>query len=597
MSGIACVTSGLISFSIKVDGSSIPDELQVYSIELESAVSCIPTARITLLDGDPSKQTFAASSTNTFLPGKKLSVEAGYDNTNKEIFEGMITRQSIEVNRNGGSSLTVECRDPAVKMIVGRQSQTFFKKKDSDVISSIIKNHSGLSADVTSTAYEWPELVQNYATDWDFILSRAEANGLIVTVANGKISVTKPDADTSSVLTVTYGDNLYEIQADLDAISQLKSVQSEAWDIKSQKLVTGKASNTRPGPGNIPSRKLSEVVKLKDFQLKSAGLLERDTLNQWAQAQMIKSEYAKIQGTVRIQGNNLVVPGKYITLEGLGDRFNGDHLISSVTHNISAGNWMTRVGFGLSPLWFTEEPDVMAPSAAGLLPGVRGLTTGVVKKIDEDPGNQYRIKVAIPLFGDEQGFWARMGTFYATGGAGAFFLPEIDDEVIIGFLNEDPRFPIILGSLYSNSKHKPFKGLDPEAKNPLKAIVSKSGIQVEFDDDQKVLTLITPSKNEVRLSDKDKQILIKDQNNNMVIMASSGITMESPKDITIKSNSKVNIQGKLGVNIEASTGDVGIKGMNLKQEAQMQYSAKGSVKAEVQGGVNLTLKAAMVMIN
>lgn len=590
-------SGGIVTFSVKVGGSVIPDETLVYSIHIEKGINRIPLARICVLDGDASTGTFKASSSDTFVPGNKVVIEAGYDSTNKSIFSGIITKQSIRIDNSIGSILEIECRDEAVKMIVGRKNLTYSKKKDSDIISSIIGNYGGLSADVSATPTTWPEQVQYYTTDWDYILARAEANGFVVNTIDGKVTVGKPDADSSSVLEIEYGNNLFEFNAELNSVNQLGSAKANSWDYKTQKMINGESSNSNAGPGNLSSKKLSEVVGLSDYDLRTGANLEAADLTNWAKAQLVKSSFAKIRGEVKFQGNNIVDTGKYITLAGLGDRFNGDHLVSGIVHDISEGNWMTEATIGLSDIWFTEEPDVMAPPASGLLPGVSGLFNGTVKKMYEDPDTAYRILVDIPLFDEAgEGIWARLSNFYSTSGAGAFFLPEVGDEVVIGFLNEDPRYPVILGSLYS-AKNKPFSGLDPAEKNPIKAIVSKEGIYIQFDDEKKVLTMTTPGNNKMVFSDEDKSITITDQNSNSVEMSSSGIKMTSPKDINIEATGSLNLKGTQGVNIEASGGDVKTTGINVKQTANAQYSAEGSASASVQGGAQLTLKGAMVMIN
>ena len=365
----------------------------------------------------------------------------------------------------------------------------------------------------------------------------------------------KPNANTSPVLTVGYGQNMYEFNADLNAINQLKSVSASTWDYKTQKVINGKSSNPIQGPGNITSNKLSDVIGLKDYQLQSGGYMDKSALTEWTKAQFVKSDYAKIRGEVKFQGTNLVFPGDYLTLKGVGDRFNGNHLVSSITHDISDGNWMTEAEIGLPDTWFTEDPDIMSPPTSGLIPGARGLFNGTVKQIDNDPDNQFRVLVDIPLFDEKgKGIWARLANFYSTTNAGAFFMPEIGDEVVLGFINEDPRFPIILGSLYSSSKHKPASGLKPDKKNPKKAIVSKNGITIEFDDENKVLTLKTPKGNTAIFSDKDSKISIVDQNKNSMIMSSSGITIKSAKDINLQATGKVNIKGNQGVNIQSTAG-------------------------------------------
>ncbi len=589
------ISSGSIAtFTIKISGSPVPETFSIYSVHVENNVNRIASARIVVLDGDSSTQNFAASSSSVFVPGAQVTIEAGYDSNNRVIFKGIITGQSIRVDATIGSALEIECRDEAVKMIVGRKCTTFQNQKDSDIISSIIASY-GLTASVTETTTVWPEQVQYYASDWDFIVARAEANGMIVAATNGKVTVAKPDANATSVLTVGYGTGLMEFNAAMNAISQLGSVTANAWDYSQQQVITGAAQNTFAGPGNISSKKLSEVVGLSSYGLQTSGALQNDELTSWSNAQLVKSEYSKIQGTAKFQGSDLVDLANYVTLTGLGDRFNGDHFVSAVAHDLSDGNWITVVNIGMSPSWITESPDVMAPPASGLLPGARGLMNGVVKKINADPDSQYRILVDIPMFNQKgAATWARLSNFYSTNGGGAFFLPEVGDEVVIGFLNEDPRFPVILGSMYS-SKIKP--PTQPDEKNSLKAIVSKSGISMQFNDADKTFTITTPSKNQIVFSDKDKMITIRDENANSITMSTDGIAMNSAKNITISSDQLLTLKGAQGVAVQSSGGDVKISALNICETASMQYSAEGNLTAKLQGGTETIIKGAMVMIN
>ncbi|WP_316821914.1 type VI secretion system tip protein VgrG [Pedobacter gandavensis] len=588
----------LATYSIKVAGSTIPDEVSILSVHIEKSVNRISSAKIVILDGEPNTGTFEASSSDIFVPGNLISIEAGYDSDNVVIFKGIITRQSIHIDNVIGSALEVECRDEAIKMIVGRKSLTFAQKKDSDVITSIINSYNGLSSEVTGTTTVWPEQVQFYVTDWDFILSLSEMNGLIVTTLNGKVSVFEPGANADPVMSIGYGSGLMEFRADMNAITQLESVKASSWDYKNQVVASATAPNDYAGPGNISSKTLSEVVGLKEYDLQTTAPIETDELSNWAKAQMLKTEYAKIQGEAKFQGNNLVDPGKYINLNGLGGRFNGNYLISGVTHDLSDGNWITEVSVGLSPVWFIEEPDVMAPPASGTLPGVRGLFNGTVKKMYDDPDSQFRILVDVPMFDQGgEGIWARLANFYSTSGAGAFFLPEVGDEVVLGFLNEDPRSPVILGSMYSNTKIQPYQGLTPNEKNTIKAIVSRSKLNIEFDDENKVLTIATPDKNTMIFSDKDKIITIKDEHSNSIEMSSSGISMKSSQNINIHADQRITLSGTQGVVIQASAGDVALTGINIKQEAESQFSAEGSMTVQIKSGMEMSLKSAMIMIN
>ena len=112
----------------------------------------------------------------------------------------------------------------------------------------------------------------------------------------------------------------------------------------------------------------------------------------------------------------------------------------------------SHVQFGLSSDWYSFK-DINSPPAGNLLPSVNGLQIGKVLKIDGD--EKYRIQVALPVAGDEVKIWARMIFEDAGNNRGKIFWPEKDDEVIIGFLNSDPRNPIVLGSLFSKKMSPP----------------------------------------------------------------------------------------------------------------------------------------------
>lgn len=586
---------GVATCTIKANGSAIPTNYLVNAIRIEQSINRISVATISLLDGSAALETFAISQSPTFVPGVAISIELGYNSTNTLVFSGIVVKQTLQVDNTSGPVLEIECMDQAVKMVVGRKSAGYSNKKDSDVISTLI-SAAGLSASVATTTTVIPELVQYYVSDWDFMLTRAEVNSMVVSTINGKVSVFNPTADTTSVLTLAYGVNLLAFSAKLDCLTQLSQVKASAWDYASQALIQATAPNNLSGPGNLSSKTLAQVVNAADYQLQTSAAQTNDELSVWAQGQILKSELSKIIGEARFQGMATIVPGQYLSLDGAGSRFDGDHFVSGVRHDMSEGNWITEVSIGLSPLWFVQENQVEAAPAAGLLPGISGLFNGTVKKIDADPDSEYRILVEVALFNDSgAGLWARLSNFYSTNGQGVFFLPEIGDEVILGFLNQDPRYPVILGSLYSQ-KNRPYSQCMPNDKNSMKAIVTKSELRIMFDDENKILTVITPANNKLVLDDKNKQIQMEDDNGNSMVMSSSGITIKSDKDITLQAGQQVTIKGTAGVTIQSSQ-DVDVKGMNINETADMNYAAKGNINAQVQGGAELTLKAAMVMIN
>jgi Rhs element Vgr protein len=524
-----------------------------------------------------------------------IDIEAGYGHKAEKIFSGLIIGQRVTIDRDNLATLTVECRDPAIAMTVGRKNANFVDSKDSDIASKLIGKASGLTADVEDTETQWKELVQYYCTDWDYLLARADANGFVVVVDEGKVVFKAPDTSSEPALKVAYGFDLIEFAASMEARDQFSNVQATAWDIKNQAIVQAKAAPLSLNEqGDIASSQLAKTLNIGTYGLQTPTALDSGALKTWAKAQQLKSGLSRLRGSMKFQGSAKAKVGTLIEVAGVGKHFAGKVYVSAVTHDIRDGNWITEAEFGLSPIWYSESGDLEAPAAAGLLPGIEGLHLGVVKKLEEDPEGQLKVQVSIPVMQAEtDGVWARLMQFHATDGQGAFFYPEIGDEVVLGYFNNDPSSPVILGSLYS-SKRKP--AYTPANDNYKKAISTRTGLTLEYDDEKKVITLVTPAKNTIVISDDDKSILLHDQNDNKVKLGTDGISLDSPKDIKLTAQGKITLTATQTVNIKA-TQDATMEGLNVSHTAQVGFTAKGNATAELSASGQTTVKGAMVMIN
>jgi Rhs element Vgr protein len=588
-------SEGVVSLVMLCDGQAIASTVEVVSIDIEQSINRISTATIVLNDGDMPNADFPLSNEDTFKPGTLVKIQLGYDQELVDVFEGVVIKHSIKISGNNAARLVIECKDKALAMTVGRKNANFIDKKDSDIITQLIGNYASLTAAVTATTLQHKELVQYYCSDWDFMLARAEANGMLVILDAGTVNVKAPVVSSSPVLSLTYGIDIIDFNADLDARHQFKKVKATAWDLATLAAQQGEAaSETLNAQGDIDSSTLADVIGLSEFQLQSPVPLDAAFLTTWTKAQQVKSGLARIRGTVSFQGSSLAKPGTLIELAGVGTRFNGNIFVSSVNHSVVDGNWITRVAFGMSPNWFTEATDTMSPCASGLTSGVSGLHVGVVLKLDGDPESQHRVQVSIPTMSAEADtYWARLANFYSSSSFGAFFIPEIGDEVVLGFFNDDPTYPVILGSLYSSKNTPPYT---LAAENNIKAIVTRTKMKLEFDEEKKIITLITPGANKIVISDDGKSILLQDQNSNKVTLDSAGITLDSPKDITLKAQGKIVMTANNNIEATAKM-DIKQTGLNITSTASIGFTAKGSATAEVSASGTTTIKGAMVLIN
>ncbi|MEI7076314.1 type VI secretion system tip protein VgrG [Pectobacterium versatile] len=588
-------STGVTTYTIKVGGNAIDSSIGVITIYISYQINHIATAEITISDGDMASQRFDISDAETFKPGSTISISAGYASDEKTIFEGIIISHGIEITSNNSTFLNIVCKDQAIAMTIAKHSQCFLAKSDSNIISGLIAKYSNVTSSVGSITDTHAELVQFNSTDWDFILTRAEANGFVVTNQSNKVTINKPSVSGSATLVVTYGIDLMSFSAKVDARNQLNSVTATAWDSTKQNMVTGTGSvQSISGQGNFSSNDLAQVLGISDYTLQTSSTVSSDSLTSWANGQQVKAMLSKVRGSVTFQGNASAKIDSLLELAGVGERYNGSHYIGGIHHNIEKGQWITIAELGMSPIWSAEHRDIGAPPASGYLPPVDGLQIGVVTKLNEDPDSNYRIQIKIPTLNSESNLiWARLATYYASSGCGNFFIPEVGDEVIVGCINQDPSNPIILGSLYSSKNKMPN---ELTAENNIKTIVTKSKLKVIFDDENSVMTLETPNGNSIVMSDKDKSITLTDQNSNTISMGESGINITSNKDITISAKNAVKIESTGDTTVKA-TGDAKISGLNVSVQANTGLTLKGNATAELSCSGITTIKGAIVKIN
>jgi Rhs element Vgr protein len=578
---------GVITFDILSDNQPINSGYQVLSLSVSKEINRIPTAKIVFIDGDSAEEKFEISDTSDFIPGKKIHIKLGYDSNNATVFKGIITKHAIKIRGNGSSMLIVECKDEAVRMTLGRHSKYFEQVKDSEAIEALIGQYSGLTKNVESTNLKHRELVQHHVSDWDFMLLRADANGKLVIVNDGKISVKKPNTSEAPALSLTYGSTIFEFEAEIDARTQWKSVKSRAWDYTNQAIVEAeKNSSSVQELGNISGSTIAESTSPQYLEMMHSGKVQQEELQALSDALIQRSRLSKVRGRVKFLGVSIVKVGKIIELHGVGDRFNGKAFVTGVYHEVEAGTWFTHCQFGLSPeRYVTEAVNIEDSPSSGLVSGVHGLQIGVVVKLEQDPEGEDRIQVRLPtLDANNQGIWMRIASLDAGNQRGAFFRPEIGDEVIVGFINDDPRDGVVLGMLHSSKNPAPIVAKDT---NHEKGFTTRSKMHIAFDDEKKRISIDTPAGNSIVIDESAKSITLKDQNNNKIEMTPSGIEMKSPKNITIDAGMVLTLKG--GQSVEMSAPQIAVK-------ADASVEIKGAMAKVAASGI-AEISGSLVKIN
>lgn len=186
-----------------------------------------------------------------------------------------------------------------------------------------------------------------------------------------------------------------------------------------------------------------------------------------------------------------------------------------------------------------------------------GLCVGVVTN-NKDPDGLGRVKVRFPwLSAQDESAWARVATPMAGPNRGFYCLPEVDDEVLVGFEQGVMEHPYVVGALWNGKDKPPEKNAD--GKNNVRALTSRSGHTIRLDDGDGVEKI---------------EIIDKSGKNKVVIdTAKNAITIAANADVTV----------------QAGSGKVAVAG------AEISVKAKG--KMSLEAGGQMVIKGATVNIN
>ncbi|NJM41973.1 MAG: phage tail protein [Anaerolineae bacterium] len=201
--------------------------------------------------------------------------------------------------------------------------------------------------------------------------------------------------------------------------------------------------------------------------------------------------------------------------------------------------------------------QLMAPSQAESR--FYGVALGVVTN-NKDPDKLGRVKVKLPWMDDQaESNWARIVSPMAGKERGFYFLPEVDDEVLVAFEHGNPEYPFVMGGLW-NGKDKPPLGND-DGKNDVRLIKSRSGHVIRLTDKQgeeKIEIVDKTNKNSIVISTKDNTITISAEAD-ITIQSTKGKLKLSGKGVEINSTAEVKIEAKQNMDLKA-TAQMNVKG-------------------------------------
>lgn len=582
---------GAIAPMIKADGAELSSIVLDALIDLRVSLGLrLPgRARLTFLDDG-----FSVSAGTTFKLGTKIVIGV---RDGKTLFTGEITGVELDVE-HGAPNVTVIADDASYKMTLGNKARTFTKLSYGDVVKKIA-TELGMSCSVSGPQTPHDYLLQA-DTNFGFLCEICDRAGFDWWVdSEGKLQFHPMGANAAPGPNLEWGSSTgmrhFSVRA---SALHPKDVTVHGWDAGSAKAVTAKNKKVNGTPNATLVKPFVEATSLSSHNEVQSAYRMFSTTSEGAElatsaAALAATSAVTAEGVLHI--NPDIVVGGNVTVSAVGPA-SGTYSVTEVEHSYTAQGFLTRFVAGdRTPTGLVDS--LSAPVTSSFRQDA--LVVGVVTNTGNSESPKGSVKVKYPTLGDQvESAWARVVSMGAGASRGMTFVPEVNDEVIVGFEGGDVTRPIVLGGVYSTTNSALDFGV-ANGKVAKRQIVSRLGHVIELGDgtspaDQRIALTLAGGDFAVDLSKEGltakvpqgKPISISAGNSKFEIDTSGNITIAGQK-ITIKATQDVEISG-LNVKTKA----------NLSVEASgVQAKVTGSAQAEVSSGGQTSVKGALVMIN
>ena len=512
---------------------------------------------------------FEMSTSAESLLGKEVTVvgESG------PMFVGDITGLAVEADGHRQPRLVVVAHDRAYRLTRATTVATYLNLTYAQIAAAIAQRH-GLTPATQATSATMDYVLQA-DTDMGLLDAMADRIGYDWWVDGRTLHFKKPA--TTAQVEAKLGDNLESFALRASGLHADK-VRVQGWDRGAQ----SPAVATTQATGGTLSTTSALVQKFKNpsaflqtqAELVTSTLAARNDAEATAIATSLRdaAAAAAVTGSGLMTGDGDVRPGSLVLVREAGP-LNGDYRVTKTDH-------IYRTGSGFTTRFTAGErrPNSLVDTLAG---GRKpepfrqpGLVVGTVTNIT-DPDKVGRVKVKFPgLDQTLESAWARVVTLGGGSGRGLVVLPEVGDEVLVGFEGGDPRQPVVFGGLFGTRTPIP-DHLITNGALQARRLTSRTGHVVEVSDGE------TPDKAHVLLSLKEGLPKLRLGKDRVDVEAAAG------KPLLIKAG-----QGSIEINAQ---GEITIKGTKVTIEAVGNLAMKGAATV-VEGTAKLDAKAPLVNV-
>jgi uncharacterized protein involved in type VI secretion and phage assembly len=535
---------------LKIDGSPLRTELygKLMLVHVEESVQ-LPDSFALHFD-DPHFELFDE---DKFRPGTKIEIAFRAEGEAVVVTSGEVTAVSVEPGVTGRHELVVTGLDLTHRMARGGKSRAFTNQKDSDIAGQISRDY-GLDPDIDATTELRAHSMQHGETDYAFLRRMASSIGYDFWITENKFHFKAKPAGRGQPPKLTWGENLRSFKVRFTSTDNCDEVVVTAWDPVDKKTITGRANTPDHGTDAPAAAQMAKAAKTafgqvtrRAGQFPAASQSEADAR---AQSLMAKASGGGVIMRGEAVGNPWIGAGNEVTLDKVGKRLAGKYRVTAVEHVYGADRpYVTRFTCG------AKESDGLVDIIGGGGTANRqehrgwgSLVVGVVTNND-DKESQARVKVKFPTLSDDESAWARVATIGAGASRGIEWLPEVGDEVLVGFENDDKGRPIVLGGLWGRKDKPPEPKPTGDGKVKQRVMASRKDNRIVLVDDPKTSILI-------KLGDAECQLLLEKDESKLtgekkLVISAQQIEVKADQKLTlsaqtmeISAKSSLTVSGK-----------------------------------------------------
>lgn len=530
----------------------------------------------------PGEKDFDDPGPYTSFLGKSIAVTiqptGGLVDAARELeFIGLVTEVSLDNSVDELNSVLVTAHSPTISLDGAKKNAHYFDQSAGDIIGSLVRNYPVTVGKMESTSGTFKFDTQYRETDYEYINRLANGQSKFAYYDGKEFRLT--EANSSEIDELVWRETLGSFKVGLGTAPHEFTAKVYNYE---QKKYYSQDTDSLPLESALSNiSKVSPDASKKIYA--DSGYSTAPTVVSDAQSldKVLKTDRARSMGQmIKCYGQSNVPKlsvGHCVQIKGM-DKLDGLYWVKSVKH-VFEESGKYHNSFVCSPLDVSYPERQPVGKKAIRQPTFTGLHVAVVVENTDDPLKLGRIKVKFPWSDSDVTKWVRLATPYAGNDRGWFSLPEIDDEVLIGYEFGDTDHPIVLGALYNKDSAPPSDA--GGENNDVKMFMTRSGNRIFFSDKD---------------GDEELSISMKDGKNQIVMkMSGPEISIQSEGDISIKGNN-ISIESEQEIKLKSGA-DLNVNaGANLNTEAKANLKSKATAMLNIEGAM-VTVKGNPIQLN